>query len=221
MCVHLHTYVCIIYTSVCTQSLKKWHSTRVECLLSEGVDVLAIETIPAQVCMYVYTLYVRVYVCMYVCTVYVQYVCSHVFCTVYIPVQMCTCVHMYCVHVYIPFMYVCCTCALYVYIHIPVLICMCVQVHTYIVWVYMCTLCTCVPVQVCTYYTYVHTYSTYLQCIGSIMVLQVEAEAIVDLLRDYPSASAWVCYSCKVGALVFCYYKVVSCSQPLFHITSK
>jgi homocysteine S-methyltransferase len=35
--------------SMSVEDLKRWHTSRIECLLSEKVDILAIETIPAQV----------------------------------------------------------------------------------------------------------------------------------------------------------------------------
>ena len=56
----------------------------------------------------------------------------------------------------------------------------------------------------------IHTYMTLqLSCDMVLCTLQLEAELIVELLKDYPEAKAWVCFNCKVSQFSGCMHECV------------
>ena len=74
-----------------------------------------------------------------------------------------------------------------------------------------------ISVNLCIYVLYVqsttmciHTYMTLqLSCDMVLCTLQLEAELIVELLKDYPEAKAWVCFNCKVSGFSGCIHDCV------------
>ena len=56
----------------------------------------------------------------------------------------------------------------------------------------------------CSVHTYVHIWLSISFCDMVLCVLQLEAELIVELLKDYPEAKAWVCFNCKVSRFSEC-----------------